>query len=834
MPFKIRSAISKKGYFMIRGHFPSKLIYLALFGAVAVAAQQPAAQLAAAPAAALAAEEQPKITDTETVVVTASGTFRDQQELQSPVLLEEAPGTSPIESLAKLPSVNFQAADPYGSYEWAVRISVRGFNQNQLGFTLDDIPLGDMSYGNWNGLHISRAIIDENIGRIVLSQGTGSLETASNSNLGGTIQFYSADPSDKRSLTLSQTIGSWNMYRTYGRFESGLLGGNTKFYISGAMNFADKWRGHGDIGQNYWQANGKLVHYVGNNGVLSIYADYSNRREVDYQDDNKVWVQKLGYNWDNYGNWGQAIQAAYACDGVGSYPGAVANLPSGDDPCDAGYYGGAGLRKDVLGGISYKQALNDHWTMKLTGYGHRNDGRGLWFTPYVPTYTDIYTDSYSSFVSPITERTSEYAITRGGVLGSLAYESGKNKVEGGVWFEGERWNLARRYYATSTTSPMHSLYDFPSDPMFTQWEYVFNTIVYQIHLQDQYKVNNKLALSAGFKTVETTTDGELSAAFLSNPPVMADPKLQGGLGYYAGKYAQGQHTSGKPFLPQFGANYKLDKSSEIFGDVAYNVRAYQPGGYGYGASPWNTTQQGFDSVKSTLKPETSWTEEAGYRFNAHAAAAQVSLFHVNYQNRLLAFSQGPGIAGDASILGNAGGVTTNGVDAAITIPLGTRFSLYNAGTWSKSNYNDNVIYSSTATCPNGEAPINSECTYYTKGKVNVDSPEGLYKTSLDWHQSGAFAHIGADYMSTRYFTYSNDGSVAGRFLAEIGAGYKRAELGAFKDLKAQINATNLLNSQYWASIGTNGFIYSDPLSINNNTLQVGAPRTVSGTLSVSF
>ena len=121
-----------------------------------------------------------------------------------------------------------------------------------------------------------------------------------------------------------------------------------------------------------------------------------------------------------------------------------------------------------------------------------------------------------------------------------------------------------------------------------------------------------------------------------------------------------------------------------------------------------------------------------------------------------------------------------------------------------------------------------------QGKVNVDSPEGMYKTSLDWHKSGAFANIGADYMSTRYFTYSNDGSVAGRFLAEIGAGYKRAELGAFKDLKAQINATNLLNSQYWASIGTNGFIYSDPLSINNNTLQVGAPRTVSGTLSVSF
>jgi iron complex outermembrane receptor protein len=116
----------------------------------------------------------------------------------------------------------------------------------------------------------------------------------------------------------------------------------------------------------------------------------------------------------------------------------------------------------------------------------------------------------------------------------------------------------------------------------------------------------------------------------------------------------------------------------------------------------------------------------------------------------------------------------------------------------------------------------------------VDTPEGLYKTALDLHKYGAFAHIGADYMSERYFTYSNDGSVAGRFLAEIGAGYGRTELGAFKDLKAQINVSNLLNSQYWASIGTNGFRYSDPLSVANNTLQVGAPRTISGTLSVRF
>ncbi len=804
-----------KGEFMIRGHLFSSLVLSALFAAAVAAAQGPSTAAPAAPA-----PEQPVITTTETVVVTAPGEFRVEQELQAPALIEEAPGTSPIQSIAQLPSVNFQAADPYGSYEWAVRISVRGFNQNQLGFTLDDIPLGDMSYGNWNGLHISRAITDENVGRIVLSQGTGALETASTSNLGGTLQFYSADPSDTRSFQVNQAFGSWSAARTFARFESGLLPDHTKFYLTGVYNLSDKWRGHGQIGQNYWQLNGKLVHYVGNNGVLSVFADVSDRREVDYQDVNKIWTQKLGYSWDNYGNWAESVQAAYACDGFPgvSYPSPVNTLAANEDPCDAGYYGGSGLRKDTIGGVSYKQALTDHLTFKITGYGHHDDGRGLWFTPYLPTYQNIYAPSVATIVSPISLRTSEYGINRAGFLTSLAYENGRNKVEGGVWFEGEKWNLARRFYATGATSPLHSLYSFPSNPFYTQWEYVFNTTVYDIHLQDIYKVNDKLALSAGFKTEETTTDGELSKTFQSSQ------------GFTPGAYAQGSLTSGKPFLPQFGANYKLDKNNEIFGDAAYNVRSYQPGGYGFGNSPWGTTQAAFDTLNSTLHPETSWTEEGGFRSSSKLYSAQASFFHVNFSNRLLAFANGKGIQGNPSLLNNVGGVTTNGIDGAVTFNLGSMFTLYNGATWNKSTFDSNVV---TADGSCLYTDVNGNCMSI-KGKIMVDTPEGLYKTSLDWNKSGGFINLGADYMSTRYFTYTNDGSVGGRFLAEFGAGYKREEVGAFKELKAQLNVYNLMNSAYYASMGTNGFVGSDPLSLADNTLQVGSPRTVVGVMSVRF
>ena len=784
----------------------------------------------------------PKITTSDTIVVTAPGEDRVEQEIPLTVLKEETPGTSPIKSLSQMPSVNYQAADSFGSYEWAVRISVRGFNQNQLGFTLDDIPLGDMSYGNWNGLHISRAVIDENLDHIALSQGAGALETASNSNLGGTMQFFSADPSDQRQFTASQSFGSFNSYRTYARYDSGLLGGKTKFYLSGVENRTQKWRGQGDIGQNYWQFNGKLVHYFGK-GELTAYLNLSDRREIDYQDSAIAWIPTLGYSWDNYGDWntattqGFASAAAYAADGWNNcgvsgtqassygFVGKAGNMDAAQDPCDAAYYGGSGLRRDVLTYVSLKLAATDKINLKATIYGHGNDGAGLWFLPTAEYGQAVYETLLETTGSPLAMRASEYGIQRGGFLASLTYESDRNKFEAGGWYEKEHFDLARRFYTVGANAPERSLHGFPVNPFYVQWAYGFDMNLFQIHAQDSYKVNDRLRLSAGFKTNYNFDTGKVRAYDTGTLNVYGGSFSTTGLmGYTAKSFAQGSMTAGKPFLPQFGANYKLDKHNELFADAAYNVRTYQAGGKGFGNAPWGTDQAHFDSLKKTIKPETSWTEEAGYRMTGAHAAAQVSYFHVNYFDRLVAFGQGCEGCGVASTLGNAGSVTTNGIDGAVTFELGSLFTLYNSFTWNRSKYDDNVNYTDGSGNPQA---------YKTAGKVNVDTPEFLYKSSLEVHKSGAFARLGDDYMSKRYYTYLNDNSVPDRFLVEFGAGYKRARLGAFNDLKLQFNVSNLMNSQYWASIGTNNFPYSDATGADN-TLQVGAPRAFSGMLSVSF
>ena len=145
--------------------------------------------------AATAANAADDVTGVEELIVYGKGESRQVQTLTVEEIERAAPGSSPIKMVEKLPGVNFQAADAFGAYEWSTRISIRAFNQNQLGFTLDGVPLGDMSYGNHNGLHISRAIATEDLAGVELAQGSGALSVASTSNLGGALKFTSRTPS---------------------------------------------------------------------------------------------------------------------------------------------------------------------------------------------------------------------------------------------------------------------------------------------------------------------------------------------------------------------------------------------------------------------------------------------------------------------------------------------------------------------------------------------------------------------------------------------------------------------------------------------------------------
>lgn len=698
------------------------------------------------------------------VTIFGQGKTRQVQDITKDDLMKVLPGSSPLKTLDKLPGVSFQSADPFGAYEWSTRFSVRGFNQNQMGFTLDNVPLGDMSYGNNNGLHISRAISSENIGRVTLSQGAGAVGTASTSNLGGTVQFFSSDPTNDMGFSAAQTVGSDSTYRTFARVDTGLLSTGTKAYFSVTRQRADKWKGAGPQDQD--QFNSKLVHVFGEN-KLTAFFNYSDRRETDYQDMSIEMVKRLGYKWDNYQpDWQRAVNAA-----KGIFTGGVNSL-------DDAYYLGSGLRKDYLFGATLDNKLGESTYLKTTVYHHSNEGQGHWYTPYTPSTNGI----------PISIRTTEYSISRDGLISDVTWDVGQHSVNAGFWGERSLHTLTRNFYDVS--GPQDTNY-FLSNPTSTGFKQDFTTTTTQFYAQDTVSLMaDQLKLNFGFKTPKVTID---STSLI-------------------GTRAAGQIVAKKTFLPQLGLSYSLNKNDELFTSLSQNMRAFQPGVNG----PFSQTQTAFNLSSATIKPETSTTLDLGYRFKRDNLVGSIAAYYANFDDRLLQVATCAGIVGCPSTFVNVGKVQTSGVEAAAMWTLMKDWSWFNSLTYNNSQYKSNYL-------DNGKV-VNIE------GKQVVDSPKVMFKTEVSYENPVWFTRLGGKFTDKRFYTYTNDAQVPSYVIMNLSAGYKQKSFMGLKDFSVQVNVENLLDKQYFSTIGSNGFTTSDPTG-TFQTLLTGAPRQLFVTIS---
>jgi len=737
--------------------------------------------LAAAPA--LAADPAPAetaetTTAVDAVIVIGQGQSRQVQTLKDDAISLEAAGTSPLKAIDKLPGVTFQSADAFGAYEWSTRISIRGFNQNQLGFTLDGVPLGDMSYGNHNGLHISRAITNENIGRVELAQGAGALGVASTSNLGGTLQFFSRAPSQDFGGQLNVTGGSDNMYRVFGRIDSGAIEGlgGLRAYASVASQETEKWKGGGE--QKQFQYDLKAVLPVGQ-GELTAFYNGSQRREQDYQDLSFEMIKRLGRNWDNaQPNWALAVAAARAYQTNTALPAPFATV-------DDAYYAGAGVRDDELYGLGLKLPLTDRIKLDATAYGHTNEGQGLWYTPYVasPGF-----GTAGSTAAPLSIRTTEYDITRAGLTAGLTIDLGSHELSGGFWTEKNDFNQARRYYAETAAAPTRDPLNFQENPFFTQWEYKFETETLTGYVSDTWTINDALKVNFGFKAMQVKNNVER----------------------VAGNPLAGEIESQDSFLPQVGFVYKAMPDLEFFGGYTENMAAYVSAAT---SGPFaSQNQAAVDYITKTLEPETSKTFEGGMRYRTDRFQGVAALYHVTFENRLLAASTAAPILGLPAVLSNVGGVETNGVELAGEYKLTDNWSLYGAYTYNQSEYQDNVL--------NGLGVV----TARTAGKEVVNTPKNIFKGELKFELAGFYSKLGVAHTGERYYTYENiGGQVDSTTVADLTLGYRFDGETWGKGLEIQANITNLTDEDYISTIGSGGFLNNDAAG-TGQTVLTAPPR----------
>jgi iron complex outermembrane receptor protein len=830
--------------------FTSSLLALAgaLFYAGAAYAQsdEPAAD---APAADAAASDE-----SATIVVSAKST-RSATAIPQVEIQKILPGVSPLKAIQTLPGVLYITADPWGYNEQNAQIFIHGFAANQLGYTMDGIPLGDQSYGNYNGLSPQRAVISENVGRVVVSTGAGDLATPSNSNLGGTVETFSSDPLARFGVQLSQTIGSYDTSRTFARIDSGDLGGGNSLYVSGARQRARAWDFNGK--QGGWQGNAKFVHDDGDLGKFTFYFDYNDMTQPN--EDATVFFKPSAGGTATpvqlYTPYTKPFAHPNLANYRTNYLSAMGNSPAAEGSNYRNYYSDA-QRTDYLGYARYDWHAAENIDFSITGYFHHNDGAGVvagplgqsitTAQPYLdPGYAAL--DSRCRFGgngngalpaacaalpagpgvinaaqaaaagnalvaatggSGLITRTTEYRIDRAGIISSLNVELGNHKIELGGWFEHNSTTQWRRWYAVPLADPSLSTpYIRPRQvmqPLFTQYQGEASINQLQLHIQDSWQVFDKLLVQGGFKTSAQWADGRF--------PVQ--PKA-GSLSGLAGGLPQGKINTLRWFLPAFGATYDFNGHENIYFNVQKNLRQYQAYLAG-GGGPWFTgSQAAFDAFADQGKPESSWTYEAGLRtrrsFGEIGLEAQVNYYHVVFNDRLLAISTNPGgiagsgITGGTSILVNVGDVKTDGVDAAFTLRLGRAFTFYNATSYNLSKYQSDYrstasgIGGATDTCIGGYLVASSGANagiVPTCGKQLPGTPKWMNKTVATLAIGPFETQLIGDYVGRRFSTFTNDASVKSYFLTSLRVALKVPE-GVLPLRRAEIafNVTNLTDEK---------------------------------------
>ncbi|GCE89102.1 TonB-dependent receptor [Komagataeibacter diospyri] len=716
-----------------------------------------------------------------------------EQRMGQKVMQQFVAGTNPMKILAaRTPGLSFSSSDALGLDAWSSSLYMRGFYWNNIGMTLDGIPLNDQSYATLNGLNLSQAIITNNISGMSVSQGGGSVDTMSTTNLGGAIQVSSANPSDKMGGDVSQMFGSNASFRTYGRFDTGAMNSTgTKMYIAYARSDTHKWRGYGD--QLQQQAEAKLVQPVGKDSSISGFMSWANNSQWGYVDQSLTEIKNGGWSDDYlYPNYGAAYKQAQKYGG------------------DAQLYDGGQHQVDYLGGLTFDMAMTKNLRWKTLFYGNSQ----VLYSTYADPGQSSQVLPGATEAAPLSEQVWQSHQVRYGMTSSIKYNIAHNTFQTGIWLENNNQEMGQFFYnepsLSSGLAPLKTIgpYNTYGRAFLSPYDFKWTTDTFQYFMSDTYHVLHNLDIHAGFKSMITTTSGGAQ---------YNDSAFTG-----ASALANGSMTAAAAFLPHVSVNWRFLPGHELYFDVAENMRGYgvQSWGSAGQASLWAVQDQAtFRKLQGSTPAERDWVYLVGYRFNDKYANFSVDAYHVNDNHRLLEVNAGT--LNNPVLSVQQTDISMYGVDATLTLhPFQSGvmkgLSMFNSISYNHATYGSNLE--------------SAGHTYDVNKKNIVNYPKFMYKSNLTYAFHRAEAHIDANYYSRRYYSYTNDTSVPGYWLVTMGARYRFGDYGPLKNLTLDFSVYNLTNTKYISMMGENG----NPMSGDLYSVERGAPRQYFGTISAHF
>jgi iron complex outermembrane receptor protein len=775
---------------------------------------------------------------TDSGLIQQEDTPKARSSINRDFIQKQAPTSNPFQLLNLLPGVNAFSQDASGLFGGGMR--VRGFNTDQLGFTIDGAPVNDS--GNF-AVYPQEYTDAECIDNIFVTQGSTDVEAPHVGASGGNIGINTITPLDERNVRIAQTVGSNNLSRTFARLDSGKLG-PAKFTVCASKSRVDKFKGPGRADRDHidFKANVNL----GGGNVVTAGFLYNRAVNANIRALNKNQFAQFGDRYD-FGSVAPVHQpfAGSTVNDPAYGPNAVASITSssgsiGDS--NRGYYGfNLNPFENAVATLNGTFKLADRVMLNVNPYfwyGYGTGGNQL------QTLTDSAASGakvhggIAPFYSPtITGNTifvyngSVTHTDRPGINVKVDADlSSNNRLTAGIWYERARHRQTGPYVQIDNAGNAADV--FMDNP--NQWlRYNDGT---PVEYRNYYTIST--GKSAYVQDNISLIDTRLVLALgLSNRSITRDftNTASGQQAGYGADYSISRTYS--DLLPNIGAKYQISKEQSLFFNAAQNFRApanYVLSGLVTGGTIANGVLTGWTLRNPVVDKETSNNYDFGYRLQNDSYTLSASLYRIDFQNRI-ATSYDPSTALSTDM--NVGTSRTQGIELESGWRPAAHWSLYGSLTFTDSKINEDKV---VVRAGNG-----TWVALPTTGKQFPDTPRFMAGLGAQYASGGWFAYGQAKYMGKRYTTLVNDDSIGGYTVVNAGAGFEFPSTAFFKKPQIKFNVHNLFDTGYLnlnagsgSSFRNNAAAYTASggavVAASLPGFYVGAPRAVSLTLQSDF
>ncbi|GKW16220.1 TonB-dependent receptor [Pectobacterium carotovorum subsp. carotovorum] len=675
-----------------------------------------------------------------------------------------------IDKLKYTAGLNVSSNDASGLS--GVSYTMRGMSADQVGLSSDGIPVNDSGdyavYPNGMG-------DPENLEQIFVTQGSSEMDGPHIGASGGNIGLVSHRPAKDFGGFVKQTFGSNNLSKTFARLETGQHNGFSS-WLSYSYTDSDKWRGAGYSRADKVEWNGLYEHENGHSSNLIV--KYNQQDTINYSTLSKRQFEQNGRKMD------------YATTPVYNSRGQISQ-----------YYK---LNRNNF------ETLNVTFTQKL----QLRDNLALTLQPYYfSTNGGSFGSGNASVLSATSDRAGNYDLSnltsntyyrpswtetwRPGITTKLKWDiSDEHSLDIGYWFERARQRQTQPFIPIQSDGNPVSISGKPGDAnqvtdangKVVQGRNQFTvTPAHKIWVQDTWFFSPEWTFTGGLAYQHVERDGTNLGSLYN----VAEKKNK--------KYHE--------FLPSFNAAYRINTENQVFYNITRNMRT----------PPNYVLYNVGDSINT--KPELSWNQELGWRFQDEDMLLSASLFFIRFTDRQISSRNADG---DYEMI-NAGKVENKGLELEWSGKLPHNFNYFAAYTYTDTEQKNNLATGGS------QLP--------TTGKQVANAPKNMLNLGLGYDDGLYYAGVNSRYVGSFYGDMTNDEKIGGRTVFDLSAGvYLPVDKKIVKSATLRVGVNNLFDKEYLDSARSVSFNSKSYNGVSAGTpfYNVGEERTFSASLEATF